>query len=164
MVEGDEMKIIKKIIMCILCLVLLFISIASIKTHYYERPHRISNNEELVELIPEFKKLEIESCDCYWQGDVVAWGGVLECHSSGKITVSYDFYNRILKEYTWIESSGMPYSNLNSAFNIDQKACESFKAFVKGTYLISDDFQKEYYSIILLSKVDNSIYFYRYEL
>lgn len=155
------MKIFKKLLYCFLIIILLIVSFVVANTVYQMLPHHIVDVEEIKELNTELENFSIESCDCYWQADVFFMGGTLESHSSGKLTLSDEFYKKLLKEYEWTEATGMPCPESKYFLNINGFACDSFKEFVKGTYLVSEDFQKEFYSIIILSKDDNFMYFFR---
>lgn len=155
------MKVLKKLFLSFLIIILLIVSFIVANTVYQMLPHHIVNVEEIKELNTELEDFPIESCDCYWQADVVFMGGALESHSSGKLTLSDEFYKKLLKEYEWAEATGMPCSESNCFLDINGFACDSFKEFVKGTYLVSDSFQQEFYSVIILSKDDNVMYFFR---
>ena len=66
---------------------------------YQQLPHHITDVEEIQYLIPYFEDMPIESCDCRWEADVIFMGGALETHSSGKITVSQEYYDSLLEKY-----------------------------------------------------------------
>ena len=95
-------KVIK--ILCIvfgipLGLILLAVLFFAANDIYQQLPHHITDVEEIQYLIPYFEDMPIESCDCRWEADVIFMGGALETHSSGKITVSQEYYDSLLEMY-----------------------------------------------------------------
>ena len=132
--------------------VVIFIIITATFVSVYNRmPHHYTDAEKLIELNPEFADIPIESCDFF--------GGVLEFYSYGKITVSEEYYENLLETYSFSERSGiLDYQAMNS-----KKLSGEFEDVITNqTYLISEEFQSEFYSFVCLSAKENAIYFYFY--
>lgn len=104
---------------------------------YQQLPHHITDVEEIQYLIPYFEDMPIESCDCRWEADVIFMGGALETHSSGKITVSQEYYDSLLENYSWHESSGVSYS-------LKELSKVYWNFMMNEKHLVSDDFQKQF--------------------
>ena len=140
--------------------ILIFIIIAATFAYVYNRiPHHYTDAETQIELNPEFADIPIESCDFYQKNDVIFLGGVLEFYSYGKINVSEEYYEKLLETYSFSERSGiLDYQAMNS-----KKLSGEFEDVITNqTYLISEEFQSEFYSFVCLSAKENAIYFYFY--
>ncbi len=133
---------------------------------YQQLPHHITDVEEIQYLIPYFEDMPIESCDCRWEADVIFMGGALETHSSGKITVSQEYYDSLLENYSWHESSGVPTAVIGSK-NPKKELNEAYWDFMRNEkYLVSGSFQKQFDNYIdasylfALAKDEPCIYYY----
>ena len=126
---------------------------------YQQLPHHITDVEEIQYLIPYFEDMPIESCDCRWEADVIFMGGALETHSSGKITVSQEYYDSLLENYSWHESSGVSYS-------LKELSKVYWNFMMNEKHLVSDDFQKQFDNYVdasylfALAKDEPCIYYY----
>lgn len=126
---------------------------------YQQLPHHITDVEEIQYLIPYFEDMPIESCDCRWEADVIFMGGALETHSSGKITVSQEYYDSLLENYSWHESSGVSYS-------LKELSKVYWNFMTNEKHLVSDDFQKQFDNYVdasylfALAKDEPCIYYY----
>lgn len=126
---------------------------------YQQLPHHITDVEEIQYLIPYFEDMPIESCDCRWEADVIFMSGALETHSSGKITVSQEYYDSLLENYSWHESSGVSYS-------LKELSKVYWNFMMNEKHLVSDDFQKQFDNYVdasylfALAKDEPCIYYY----
>ena len=125
---------------------------------YQQTPHHITDVEEIQYLIPYFEEMPIEACDCRWEADEMSVAGAIEVHSSGKLTVSREYYDSLLENYSWKESSGVSYS-------LKELSKVYWNFMMNEKHLVSDDFQKQFdYAdaryLFALAKDEPCIYYY----
>lgn len=141
-------------------LVLLFCLLILANNIYQKFPHHITKTEDIQYLISDFEDIPIESCDCQWQADVMFMGGALETHSSGKLYVTKEYYDSIMQRYQWRETRGIPFE-VSQISNSEKVLGKVYYNFVtKERYLISEDYQEEFYPIVIASKDEYAIYFF----
>ena len=97
---------------------------------------------------------------------MIFMGGALETHSSGKITVSQEYYDSLLENYSWHESKGVPTAVIGSK-NPKKELSEVYWDFMRNEkYLVSGSFQKQFDDYIdesylfALAKDEPCIYYY----
>ena len=140
--------------------ILIFALLILANNIYQLFPHHITKVEDIQYLISDFEDMPIESCDCQWQADVMFMGGALETHSSGKLYVSKEYYDSIMQKYQWREASGIPFQ-VSQISNSEKVLGKVYYNFVtKEQYLISEDYQEEFYPIVIASKDEYAIYFF----
>lgn len=136
---------------------ILVIAVLSFFFVYNRLPHHYTDTEKLIELNREFVDIPIESCDFYQKSDVIFMGGVLEFYSYGKMNVSEEYYEDLIKTYSFKEASGIP----DFQFMSSKKLSGEFEDFItKETYLISEEFQNKFYAFVCLSAKEHAVYYY----
>lgn len=154
----------KKVLITVLCvpigIVLLVVLFFTANNIYQKQPHHITKVEDIKYLISDFEDIPIESCDCRWQADVMFMGGALETHSSGKLTVSKEYYDSIMRDYQWTERQGVPFQ-ISGRPDLKKKTNDVYYDFItKDTYLVSENYQKQFDSLITVSKDEYCIYYF----
>lgn len=120
---------------------------------------------ELSEMEGYLKGIRAESCDGYWYvhtHDVFGY----EAAFSGELKLTEEYYNEILEKYDdWEEKSDWPVEAGRVGYmdNIRSFSCDNFKNFVLNeTYLMSETYNQEQTTILLLSKDSPTLYMYFY--
>ena len=111
------------------------------------------------------KGIKAEFCDGYWYVHTHDFFGY-EAAFSGQLKLTEEYYNEILEKYDdWEERTGWPaeadvigYHGRMRSFS-----CDSFKNFVTNeTYLMSETYNQELTTVLLLSKESPELYMYFY--
>ena len=111
------------------------------------------------------KGIKAESCDGYWYVHTQDFFGY-EAAFSGELKLTEEYYNEILERYDdWEEKTDWPVKAdaIGYEDNIRSFSCDSFKNFVLNeTYLMSETYNWELTTILLLSKDSPTLYMYFY--
>ena len=111
------------------------------------------------------KGIKVESCDGYWYVHTHDFFGY-EAAFSGQFKLTEEYYNEILEKYDdWEERTGWPAEAdaIGYRDNIRSFSCDNFKNFVANeTYLMSETYNQDLTTVLLLSKDSPELYMYFY--
>ncbi|MBQ5591372.1 MAG: hypothetical protein IIU80_00290 [Clostridia bacterium] len=120
---------------------------------------------EISELEGYLKGIQAESCDGYWYVHTHDFFGY-EAAFSGEIKITEEYYNEIREKYDdWEERTGWPAeaNAIGYRDNIRSFSCDNFKNFVNNeTYLMSETYNQDLTTVLLLSKDSPTLYMYFY--
>lgn len=159
-------RIIKRIIIFIVCALLVILVVGSIlgvsmivsDIQRCKELYSITSVDELHKLTSAFDEIEIISCDCVWKAEVTFMGDVLESQISGKIVLQEDYFNNITTTHAWEkfeDKNETNYSNIEGT----EILCEFLN---KRSYYVSETYQSTLKPIVYLSKEEQALYFYYY--
>ena len=109
-------------------------------------------------------KSSIISCEANYTPTCIIFGYVPSYYGSGKLTVTEEYYNKLLKSYDdWILLSGFPQTNSPGYYEEDILECadDKFKTFIQTEkYFYSDKMFHSKGRLILPSQEKGEIYFF----
>ena len=109
-------------------------------------------------------KTSIKSCKAYFTPTAIIFTTVQCYYGSGKLTVTEDYYNKLLNKYDDLKlMSGFPSRNYLGYFeeNIADRADNDFLTFIRNEeYYYSENLSDSEGMLILLSQEKGEIYFF----
>ena len=109
-------------------------------------------------------KTSIKSCEAYFTPTAIIFTTVKCYYGSGKLTVTEDYYNKLLNKYDDLKlMSGFPSRNYLGYFeeNIADRADNDFLTFIRNEeYYYSENLSDSEGMLILLSQEKGEIYFF----
>ena len=109
-------------------------------------------------------KTSIKSCKAYFTPTAIIFTTVQCYYGSGKLTVTEDYYNKLLNKYDDLKlMSGFPSRNYLGYFeeNIADRADNDFLTFIRNKeYYYSENLSDSEGMLILLSQEKGEIYFF----
>lgn len=134
--------------------------------NYDATPELLKEWHHITELEEGYLKgIKAESCDGYWYVHTHDFFGY-EAAFSGELKLTEEYYNEIQAKYDdWEERTGWPVEAdaIGYKDNIRSFSCDSFKNFVNNeTYLMSETYNQELTTVLLLSKDSPTLYMYFY--
>lgn len=162
-----SLKSLKNVFIFISVIVVIIAGFAFIRN--YDASPKLSKEwhhvTEISEVEGYLKGIQAESIDCYWYEHTSDFFGY-EKAFSGRLTITEDFYNEVLKKYDdWEEHTGWPAEAdaIGYRDNIRSFSCDNFKNFVNNeTYLMSETYNQDLTTVLLLSKDSPTLYMYFY--
>ncbi len=158
------MKQSKQIIIGLTCVIFVFVVIPIIGAVMYTNlPQKVTDVEEVKYLMPIFEDVPIVSADCEWCVEAGTIGAVLESSMSGKLVVTQEYCDYLLKNFQWRESKG-------SRYHYDIKVSDTMAYYLENnTHYVSDDYymamkMSDEVLDLYFSPEENAIYFYHYNL
>ncbi len=156
------MKKSKQIILGLACVFAVFALIPIVSAVLYVNfPQEVTDVEEVKYLMPCFEDVPVVSADCEWCVEAGTVGFVTESSLSGKLIVSEEYCDYLIKNFQWRESKGSPYHDVNVSDEME-------KFLSNNKYLVSDEyFQKmsqgysEHFDLYFAPD-ENAVYFYYY--
>lgn len=134
--------------------------------NYDATPELLKEWHHITELEEGYLKgIKAESCDGYWYVHTHDFFGY-EAAFSGELKLTEEYYSEIQAKYDdWEERTGWPAEAdaIGYKDNIRSFSCDSFKNFVNNeTYLMSETYNQELTTVLLLSKDSPTLYMYFY--
>ena len=131
------------------------------------KPIVITDVETFAEYESFFKTSEILEVEAYWTPDGITILGVTDDHISGNLLVTEEYYNEIKNSYDdWQISSGL--QSYAPWFGFERLLSDVDSSFIEFTqnneYYYSESYIQSNGYLVLLSKVENRLYFYNYTL
>lgn len=109
-------------------------------------------------------KTSIKSCKAYFTPTAIVFTTIQCYYGSGKLTVTEDYYNKLLNEYDDLKlMSGFPSRNYLGYFeeDITNRADNDFLTFIRNEeYYYSEKLSDSEGMLILLSQEKGEIYFF----
>ena len=160
-----NLKKFKSIFIFALILLVWFAGVFFIR-NYDATPELLKEWHHITELEEGYLKgIQAESCDGYWYVHTHDFFGY-EAAFSGQLKLTEEYYNEILEKYDdWEERTGWPVEAdaLGYYGYMRSFSCDSFKTFVTNeTYLMSETYNQELTTVLLLSKESPELYMYFY--
>lgn len=123
------------------------------------------HSTDVSETQKSFEDIPIQSCDCYWYVKEYSLGGfAYSVAISGKLTVTDEYYNKIITQYNDFEKPNDIYLlEADYLRNIEDYSCSILSEFtVSGDYIMSELFNEYMSMLILISKDSHDLYIYQY--
>lgn len=109
-------------------------------------------------------KESVKSCEAFFTPTTIAFTAVKDYYGSGELTVTDDYYNKMLKKYDdWKLVSGFPQTDSAgySEGDISQRADDNFLNFIRNEkYFYSEKQFESYGWLILLPQEQGKMYFF----
>lgn len=161
-----SLKSLKKVFVFISILLVLVAGVVFIRNYETKPAPLLKEWHHVTELEEGYLKgIKAESCDGYWYEHTNDFFGY-EAAFSGQLKVTEEYYNEILAKYDdWEEHTGWPAEAdaIGYMGNIRSFSCDSFKNFVNNeTYLMSETYNQDLTTVLLLSKDSPTLYMYFY--